>query len=138
VAVEPETIHLDAVLESLGVTREQLVDMAILIGTDFNNGVKGIGQKKGLKLIKEYGTIEKVIEAKGLELPESEYSVVRSIFLEPDVDDDYSLEMPAIDENGVLDYLVNDFRFSDRRVENALSRYRMQREKMAQKTLFDF
>ncbi len=138
VTVEPETIHLDTVLDTLGVTREQLVDMAVLIGTDFNEGVKGIGQKKSLKLIKEFGTLERIIEAKGFDLSEEEYSSVRDIFLRPQVTDDYSMERPGLDENGVLDYLVNGFRFSVQRVENALAKYRRQRESMAQRTLFDF
>src|SRR5204862_7904149 len=48
--IVPELIELDRFLQTLGITREQLVDVAILIGTDFNPGVKGIGPKKALKL----------------------------------------------------------------------------------------
>jgi len=138
VSVEPETVHLEKVLESLDITREQLVDMAILIGTDFNEGVKGIGQKKSLKLIREFGSLEKIIQEKGYDIPEEEYTAVRDIFLRPEVSDNYSLQGPALDEEGVLDYLVNGFRFSVQRIENALAKYRQQRERMAQKTLFDF
>src|SRR5207249_10230945 len=54
--VQPEEISLDATLASLGLTREQLVDMGLLIGTDFNEGVKGIGPKKALALIKKHGS----------------------------------------------------------------------------------
>ena len=53
----PELIELEKVLSNLDITREQLVDMAIMVGTDFNQGIKGIGAKKGLKLIKKHGDI---------------------------------------------------------------------------------
>src|SRR5262245_54519904 len=53
-AITPELIDAAALLEQYGLTREQLVDVAILIGTDFNDGVKGIGPKKALKLVREF------------------------------------------------------------------------------------
>lgn len=59
---EPEIIELEAALKKLSLTREQLVDLAILVGTDFNPGIKGIGPKKGLKLIRERGDIFGVLE----------------------------------------------------------------------------
>src|SRR5881398_2271424 len=58
VEVRPEEISLEATLANLGMTREQLVDMGLLIGTDFNDGVRGIGPKKALALIKKHGTLE--------------------------------------------------------------------------------
>ncbi len=62
------------------ITREQLVDVAILVGTDFNRGVKGIGAKTGLKLIKEHDNIFNVIEKLDIQL-EVEPEVLRNIFL---------------------------------------------------------
>src|SRR3989337_1752889 len=47
VDVQPEQVDLVATLAKLGLSREQLVDVAILIGTDYNEGIKGIGPKKG-------------------------------------------------------------------------------------------
>ncbi|MDD4307354.1 MAG: flap endonuclease-1, partial [Thermoplasmata archaeon] len=58
VDVVPETLKLSEVLGALGITREQLVDIGVLMGTDFNDGVRGIGPKKGLKLIAEFGSGE--------------------------------------------------------------------------------
>ena len=51
----PELIKLSENLTLLGITREQLVDVAILVGTDFNQGIKGIGPKRALKLVRDYG-----------------------------------------------------------------------------------
>src|SRR5262249_15856826 len=57
-AITPELIELSVLLGHYGLTREQLIDLAILIGTDFNDGVKGIGPKKALKLVAEFGSID--------------------------------------------------------------------------------
>ena len=58
VAVTPELIDVELSLSKLEITREQLVDVSILMGTDFNPGIDGVGPKKGLKLIKENGNAE--------------------------------------------------------------------------------
>ena len=59
--VYPELIRLEYNLKLLNISQKQLVDMAILIGTDFNTGVKGLGPKKSLDLIKNVGNIENAV-----------------------------------------------------------------------------
>src|SRR5215510_15478296 len=54
----PELIDSAGMLENYGITRAQLIDLAILVGTDFNDGIKGIGPKKALKLVQAFGSIE--------------------------------------------------------------------------------
>jgi len=55
ITVSPEIISLAATLHTLEITHEQLLSLAILIGTDFNPaGIKGIGPKTALKLVKQY------------------------------------------------------------------------------------
>src|SRR3989304_3021408 len=62
VDVVPEVVELANVLKERGITYEQLIDVAILIGTDFNpDGIKGLGPKTALKLIKEHGTLENTL-----------------------------------------------------------------------------
>ena len=56
----PELIELEAIWTPGSITRAQLIDLAILVGTDFNDGVKGIGPKKALKLVQEHGWIEEM------------------------------------------------------------------------------
>lgn len=53
VDVKPEVIELEEVLKALEITREQLVDMGILIGTDYNPGIYKVGPKTALKLVKK-------------------------------------------------------------------------------------
>ncbi|HEX59917.1 MAG TPA: flap endonuclease-1 [Methanomicrobia archaeon] len=121
VEVNPELIELSQ-LERLGITREQLVDIAILIGTDFNEGIKGIGAKKALKLIKEHGSLEAALSAIGKEI--EDYNEVRRIFLEPDVTDDYELEWAEPDEDAIKRFLCDEHDFSEERVEKAIEKLR--------------
>src|SRR5437879_9830666 len=87
----PELVKLAENLQTLGITREQLVDLALLVGTDFNEGVMGIGPKKGLALIRKYGVAEKLPEEIRSELPE-DLNGVRNIFLPARVLQNYSLQ----------------------------------------------
>jgi len=121
VDVVPELVVLDDVLSGLGITREQLVDMSILIGTDFNEGVRGIGPKKGLKLIREFGSLEKVAEGGTVKVPD-DYEQVREIFLEPEISDDYSVKWRPADSEQVRRILCDEHSFSVDRVDAVLSR----------------
>jgi flap endonuclease-1 len=106
--LKPELIELNKFLESHGITRRQLVDIAILIGTDFNEGVKGIGPKTALQLIKEHGTIEKALPAlKNAEFP-VEPQRIREIFLHPKVTDNYPLVWRDPDPDGVVEFMCGE------------------------------
>ena len=133
VNVEPEEIRTENVLKHLGVTVEQLVDIGILVGTDFNEGVKGIGPKKALKLINEHKNLENVLRNIGGEI--RDYDEVRKIFLEPRVTDYYKIEWKNIDENAVKGFLCTAHDFSENRVENALKKFQAAKENRRQKSL---
>ncbi len=134
VDVSPEIIALSDVLSSLQVTRGQLVDMGILIGTDFNDGVRGIGPKKSLGLIKKYGNIEGIRAEGKVAVPE-EFEDVRRIFLEPEVSDDYSLVWGGVDQEGVRRILCDRHGFSVDRVDIVLERVAAKQNARAQKSL---
>jgi|ETNmetMinimDraft_35_1059890.scaffolds.fasta_scaffold08690_3 flap endonuclease-1 len=87
--VNIEKIRLPELLKTHEITHEQLVDMAILIGTDFNEGIKGIGPKKSLKLIKKHGKLEEIMVETGYEI--EHFQEIRNIFLNPMASDDYEL-----------------------------------------------
>ena len=123
--VVPEIVDTGRMLSGLGVTREQLVDVCIMIGTDFNPGVPGIGPKKGLKLIQKHGTLEAVIDANGYDVPG--YEDVREIFLNGPKSDDYSVRHGAVDEQGVLD-LMTQRGFSQDRVRTVLNKIEASRK----------
>ncbi|WP_292365730.1 MULTISPECIES: flap endonuclease-1 [unclassified Methanoculleus] len=128
ITVNPERIVLSSLLDRLGVTREQLVEIGILVGTDFNPGVRGIGGKTALKVVRN-GDFESVIAEKS---PEFDPGPIRDFFLDPPVTDDYALEWGAPDVEGVVEMLCGRYDFSEERVRSALSRVSV---KAAQKTL---
>jgi flap endonuclease-1 len=133
VDVLPETIKLGDALSTLGITREQLVDIGVLMGTDFNDGVKGIGPKKGLKLIKEFGSGEAAIKEKKLDVPA--FHNVRKIFLEPHVTDTYTLEWNSMDREKVEKLLCDDFEFSSQRLQSTMDKISVGQKARAQKSL---
>lgn len=120
--VEPEIITLDQTLQSLGINREQLVDIGILIGTDFNpDGFKGIGPKTALKMIKEHGRLEDIQDLKD-KLNEAKYEKIREIFLQPNVVSADKLEFTDPDSNSVIQFLCRERDFSEERVNSALQK----------------
>jgi flap endonuclease-1 len=120
-AITPELIESSTLLGHYGLTREQLIDAAILIGTDFNDGVKGIGPKKALKLVAEFGSIDSmpadIRESLGPRVQD-----IRKIFLNPDVTDDYEVRFAEPDLDGIVRFLCVEREFSRERVTAALER----------------
>ncbi len=123
VEVIPEVVELDQVLKECGITYEQLVDVGVLIGTDFNpDGIRGLGPKTALKLIKEHGSLEQALpHVKNAEFP-VEPQRIREIFLHPKVTDNYRLEWRDPDVEGVVNFICRGRDFSEDRVRKALER----------------
>jgi flap endonuclease-1 len=128
VEVKPEMLETEPLLKSLGISRTQLIDVAILVGTDFNpGGVKGIGPKTALKLVKEYGSIEGIINAGKIDKGEVDFDVdsIRKIFMSPEVvDPKTELELGEPKEEQVYKVLVESHDFDPERVKAGLARLR--------------
>ena len=122
VEIEPEIIETQKSLDSLGITREQLVDVGILIGTDFNpNGFDRIGPKTALKMIKQYSRLEDIPQIQE-QLHEINYEEIRKIFLEPIVADVDEIVFGNIDYEGMSNYLDKERSFSEDRIQSSLNR----------------
>ena len=136
--VVPETVELNQALKELGITREQLVDIGILVGTDFNpEGIKGMGPKTALKLIKEHGTLENALpHIKDAEFP-VEPQRIRDIFLNPKVRDDYRLEWRQLDEEGIINFMCREKDFSEDRVKKAIEKMQTGLKKTKGKTTLE-
>jgi len=136
--VSVKQIRLEDNLKKLGITQNQLVDMAILIGTDFNPGIHGIGPKKSLKLIQKHETVEQALET--IDVADKptieEVMAIRKIFLDPDVTDDYHLIWKNPDETEVVRILCDTHQFSKIRVQETLRRFENPMTGTTQKTLF--
>lgn len=117
----PELIELDRLLRELQITREQLVDLAVLVGTDFNKGVEGVGPKTALKLIRSHGNLEALPERYQILLP-SNYPQVREIFLRPAITTEYSVEFTGLKERELIEFLTAERDFSEDRVALAIDR----------------
>src|SRR5512133_854351 len=87
ITVSPERVVLADALAGLSLTREQLIEIGILIGTDFNYGVDGVGAKTGLKIVQKGEFIAKLKEKQ----PDFDPGPVIDMFLHPPVTDDYTL-----------------------------------------------
>jgi len=133
VNVTPQLVELDATLTGLGVTRDQLIDMAILIGTDFNEGIRGVGPKRAHKLIREHGTLDLVLKTLQVEIegaPE-----VREIFLHPRVGAAEAPRWTAPNPEGVREMLCGEFDFSRERIDGALAKFGGSRAREKQRSL---
>jgi len=133
VNIEPELIDTERNLKRLGISRKQLIEIAILVGTDFNEGIRGIGPKKALKLIEKHGTLENIIKAREYEIPN--YERIRDMFMNPEVTDDYALEWKNPEGEAIRQYLCREKDFSENRVSAAVKRLMDARKKAAQTTL---
>jgi flap endonuclease-1 len=132
VEVKPELIELGKGLEALGISQEQLVDIALLVGTDYNEGIKGIGPKKALKLIKKHGGIEEALRElnSGIE----NLQEIKDLFLHPGVTQDYEIKWKKADEKAITKFLCAEHDFSEARVSKAVERL-LEASDEGQKTL---
>lgn len=123
VEIVPEVVELSKTLGVCNLTYAQLIDVGILIGTDFNpDGIEGIGPKTALKLIRQHGSLENALPyIKKVTFP-VEPNCIREIFLHPEVTDNYKLEWRDLDEEGIIDFVCRQKEFSEERVRKSLER----------------
>jgi len=116
----PERIVLEETLDELGLTREELVEVAVLVGTDYNDGIHGFGPKTALETVRDDGFDEAVEEHA------DEFAVdvdeVKALFLEPETTDDYALDWETPDTDAAVSLLVEEHDFSRDRVVSAVER----------------
>jgi flap endonuclease-1 len=123
VEIFPEIIELDKLLMKLGLTREALIDIGILVGTDYNpDGFEGIGPKRAYQLIKAYGSIERIPKAILKSPVEVDIAFIKQYFLNPPITKNYKLDWNEPDAKQVIEILVKEHDFSEDRVKNALER----------------
>jgi flap endonuclease-1 len=118
----PELMDFEATLEEHDVTWEQLVDIGILCGTDFNEGVPGVGPKTALEGVKEHGDIWGVLEERGASI-DKDVDVIRELFLDPTVSDDYEFDAEMDpDLDAAREYVVGEWKVHAEEVERGFER----------------
>lgn len=122
VDIEPEIIEQQQLLNETGLNLEQLVDIGILIGTDFNpGGIPGIGPKTALKLVREHNKLEKIekIEASLANIP---YKEIREVFLKQEAPKINDIEFNEINYDALVNFLCTEKNFSVARVNTSLDK----------------
>ncbi|HXT83807.1 MAG TPA: flap endonuclease-1 [Verrucomicrobiae bacterium] len=122
--VEPELIEYEEVLEKNNLSQNQLIDLGILIGTDFNiNGFKGIGPKTALKLIQKFKKLENIDKIKK-ELEEIPYNEIREIFLNPNITniEETDIQYKNLDKEKIIKFLCDEKNFSYERVNSSIEK----------------
>lgn len=122
VDIEPEIIEQQQLLNETDLNLEQLVDIGILIGTDFNpGGIPGIGPKTALKLVREHNKLEKIekIEASLANIP---YKEIREVFLKQEAPKINGIEFNEINYDALVNFLCTEKNFSVARVNTSLDK----------------
>ena len=140
--ISPETILLPEVLQNLGIDLDQLITLAILVGTDYNpGGIKGIGPKTALKLVKEHHhNLPALFDAVqwAHHFPELSWQEVVDTIKNISVTDNYTLVWKKIDEKELIEILVKKHDFGEERVVSKIEKLREVQGKGRQKGLGDF
>ncbi|KAL3814596.1 hypothetical protein ACJIZ3_015864 [Penstemon smallii] len=132
------------VLEELNLTMDQFIDLCILSGCDYCDSIRGIGGLTALKLIRQHGSIENILEninKERYQIPENwPYQEARRLFKEPSVstDDEIELKWTAPDEEGLISLLVNENGFNIDRITKAIEKIKVAKNKSSQGRLESF
>ncbi len=118
--VVPEKVESEKALEELGITREKLVWIGMLIGTDFNpKGIKGIGPKTAIKLVKKHESFEDLMEDEKVEWDqENDPEKILEFFMDPPVENNINIEYGKPDRDRIFEVLVEEHDFSENRVNS--------------------
>ncbi len=118
---DPELMGLAATLAAHNLTWEQLVDVGILCGTDFNDGVDGVGPKTAVSAVTEHDDLWGVLDARGAHVPNADR--IRSLFLDPPVTEDYDLDDAVTpDVDAARTYVTDEWEVAPDAVARAFER----------------
>lgn len=132
VEVKPEMVLLNEVLEKLGITREQLIILSILVGTDYNpGGVKGFGPKRAIELVKEKKTLAAVLGKIAWDFDAAPEEIFE-FFMKP-AGAEHNIEFRSMDIDTIKKILCDRHDFSAERIDSALEK--VTKQKSGQKSL---
>ncbi|KAK7344312.1 hypothetical protein VNO77_13770 [Canavalia gladiata] len=133
------------ILEDLNLTMDQFIDLCILSGCDYCDSIRGIGGQTALKLVRQHGSIENILEninKERYQIPDDwPYQEARRLFKEPMViteEEELNLKWSAPDEEGLITFLVNENGFNSDRVTKAIEKIKAAKNKSSQGRLESF
>ncbi len=124
VDITPERIVLQDLLKNLGINQIQLIWLGILIGTDFDEGIEGIGPKTALRIVKESKSLDDIVrylDAKGKSFDVSPEEVEK-IFIEPETveikKDELREKIKSArpDKESIIKFMCDEHGFSEERI----------------------
>ncbi|MFH0977878.1 MAG: flap endonuclease-1 [Candidatus Woesearchaeota archaeon] len=130
---KPELVELSSTLSALGITQDQLVALCMIVGTDYNTGgIKGIGQKGALKLVKEHGNdFDVLFSVAGWDssFPNLPWKKVFDTVKNIPITDNYVLKWSEPTESRIKELLVTEHNFSEERVNSSLKNLKGKQQK---------
>ena len=100
------------------MSRVELIAAALLIGTGYNSGVKGVGPKTAVKIVRDGKFAERITESENAADPED---LIR-YFLDPPVEKNYTIAKRSPVQEKVFEILCEEHGFSEERVSAGLER----------------
>ncbi|AEO98236.1 flap endonuclease-1 [Emiliania huxleyi virus 201] len=123
---------LPNILNDMGITMDQFIEICILSGCDYTKTIKGIGPTRAYQLIQEHSTIENVLGVLKKKHGEEQFSTmvpddypieaVRDLFNNPEVDITQELTWNTINRDALIAFLVEEKKFSADRVNKGCDR----------------
>ncbi|KAF4095970.1 hypothetical protein G5714_023573 [Onychostoma macrolepis] len=139
-----QEFHFSRILQEMGLTHQQFIDLCILLGCDYCGTIKGIGPKRAIDLIKQHSSIEEILEnidQNKHPAPEDWlYKEARSLFLEPEVIEGTSVDLKwnEPDEDGLIQFMCAEKQFSEDRIRNGCKKIMKSRQGSTQGRLDTF
>ncbi|TFF86990.1 flap endonuclease-1 [Candidatus Thorarchaeota archaeon] len=113
----PEILVLEEILDELGVTRNELIAVAIMMGTDYHpGGIRGIGPKRGLKLVKQNDILEAFEKA----ACDFDWQAIMDLYQNMETVEEYSVDWEFPDDDAIRTMLVDEYEFSEETVEKRI------------------
>jgi flap endonuclease-1 len=134
IEIKPELIELKNLLRELGLKREQLIIVGILVGNDYNPGIKGYGPKRALELVKKEKTLERVLKKVKWDY-ETPAENIYEFYLNPPVKDVDDIESKSLESDKILKFMVDEHDFSQDRIEKVIKTLTEARQKSLQSWL---
>ena len=136
-----ELIEFQQVLNKLQIDKDQLISLAILVGTDYNpGGVKGLGQKRALEIVQKYKYPVEIfnhIKNSDRYILTFDWQKVFKQFHEYESSLEKEIEFKKVNNKKVKE-ILKKHDFSENRIESGLERLRKVEESKKQKGLGEF
>ncbi|XP_013107742.1 flap endonuclease 1 [Stomoxys calcitrans] len=136
--------HHSKILEGIGLTSKEFIDLCILLGCDYCEGIKGVGPKRAMELIDSYRDIETILEnidRQKYTVPDDwNYQIARELFVNPEVEDpeNVDLKWSEPDEDGLVKFLCGDRQFNEDRVRSGAKKILKSKQSQTQGRLDSF